>query len=947
MGTSHKIHVGFNFHVDFLHSNKGDTNDENGFGRDLTAVRFILETLEKANNEGQPVKATWDIEGDYTLGRILPSLGPDVIDGIKTRIRERADELLLSGNSSDIFAAMTGKEIRAALRKATTGNVHVVSPGGEESVKSVFARTLGEPSTVLSTGSYVFSPSIIGELKKAGVSAVVLGNSNVGPDALTTVAGELRKSSYIAYNPVTYRHGEESITLIPSYSAADLLDAGSLTKTFETIHEEQLQNIIDGDVFILISGDVKNIFWEDMGISSFFRPMHETEGLSGFLKELRKLDYVAYNTPSGYIRDHAAVAECSFAGDVAAGIGSDLSAFGEMPYDRLIWTRLDRARSASLVYSKERSSDSLEKRVELLSSHNFGEAIPAPAKDRFTKAEGLSAQIQEIERKAINEKEMSMRTSGRQRLNNSAIGKHHYSRRKDDEERNSFIIMNPQGQRTVTYQLAIEKGQCPKISTLVLECDECQMDSYVAIEMESSEGFVTTAFVAARFSEAQSTYKIYYHFNRTDLPKAVHKPLIEVKPEEIPVFHAEGAMKRLLEAQGKLEKPKEPEVNNTNPAVAERIAAINSATNTSKPGTAAQKTEKDSYIIESLSRKLRVVINGTGANKGKIREVYYGDERIGDDQFMSSFIKANGKFADFSCEKIEDIEVAGLGEGVALSGTVHAAGERAPGKYKFYFVNTPVLRGVDGILVYADVTYPDAVMQEVAPLQITPLYRAGVSVIKRTFTGDVSEFPVSCFGKAVRDNSSITSFNQQLTAGIVGVRGALSGLLVGYVRNMLGSMAVCPGRLLTDGEGQHLSLNLFGTYGINKRKYPSESEGLLQEVSDFANSSYRTDLGSAYSSVRERFCFCLTAFPGASMHEVQMSELAGFCDGAIICGDEAGVIHPFEGDNVAIPSAQKELPAIPDKEPDMAKVKIFKNEVAKYINKKRKEQAGGHHEHTH
>ncbi len=937
MGTNHKIHVGFNFHVDFFHSDKGDTNDKSGFGRDLTTVRNILEILGRANNDGQPVKANWDIEGEYTLGRILPSVGPDVIDGIKARLRERGDELLFTGSHADIFAAMTGKEIRAAVRKALTGTVDVIAAEGDALPKSVMVKNLGEPSKILSTNSYVFSPSIIGELKKAGVKGVILGNSSIGPDALSTVAGELRKNNYTSYNPVNYRHGNDSIVLFPSYSVADLLDAGALTRLLKKLHEEQVQGTIDGDIFLLISGDVKNVLWKDMGISGFFRPIYGTEGLAGYLKELRKLDFVAYNTPSGYLRDHEVVSECAFAGDVAAGIGSDLSAFGEMPYDKLIWTRLDRARNVSKAYSKERPPVSLAKRVDLLSAHNFGEAIPAPAKDRFAAADKLSKEIMEIERKAIVEKEMSMRTSGRQRLNNSAVGKHTYSRRKDDEERNSFIIMNPAGQRTVTYQLSIEKGQCPKIGTLVLESDECLMDSYTAIAMECEDGFVTTAFVAARFAEVQGTYKIYYHFDRSDLPKEVHKPLIEVKPEEIPVFHAEGAMKRLLEAQGKLEKPKTPEVDNTNPAVAERIAAMNSAANTAKPGAAVQNPEKDSYIIESTSRKLRIVFNGRGANKGKVREVYYGDEHIGDDQFISSFIKANGKVTDFTCEKIEEVEVAGTGEGIVLRGTVHAAGESAPGRYRFHIISTPVLRGIDGILIYADVTYPNGKMEEVAPLQITPLYRAGVSVMKRGFTGDMSEFPVSCFGKAVRENATIASFNQQLTAGVVGIKGALSGVVIGHVRNMLGSMAVCPGRLLTDGEGQHLSLNPFGTYGINKRKYHSESEGLIQDVNDYINSCKKTDIASAYSLVRERFCLCLTAFPGASMHEAQMSELTAFCDGAIICGDEAGVIHPFEGDNVVIPSEQRNIAAVVDGEPDHARIKAIKVEVAKYINKKRKE----------
>ena len=69
--------------------------------------------------------------------------------------------------------------------------------------------------------------------------------------------------------------------------------------------------------------------------------------------------------------------------------------------------------------------------------------------------------------------------------------------------------MNPAGQRTVSFQLAIDGGQCPKIGTLVLECDECQIDAYTAVDMGRENGYVSSAFVIMKFAEAQNTYKIY------------------------------------------------------------------------------------------------------------------------------------------------------------------------------------------------------------------------------------------------------------------------------------------------------------------------------------------------------------------------------------------------------------------------------------------------------
>ena len=923
MGTNHKIHFGFLFHVNFYHAGLGDTNDDFGFGRDLARIRDILEVLAKANNEGQPVRAAWDFENDYTLGRILPSLGPDVIEGVKARLRERGDELLFSGKHAGLFAGMTGRELNCALRYKS--------------------NEFGETSSVLRAEGDLFSPSIIGRLKKSGINAVLLGNSNVGPNALSTVTKDLRKNTYVKFNPATYRHGNNSITIIPYYTPADFLEEGSLTKFLNALHDKQISGEIEGDIYVLIGADVRSPWWEHMEVRNIFRKSSGTEGLPGFIKALRKLDYIAYNTPTGYLIDHAPVSEISFLGDLGEGTSGDLSAYSELPYDRLIWTRIERARLGSRVYASEKGSETLQQRVRLLSASEFGLFSPAPAKARFEEMDRLSAEIQKIERKAINEKEMSMRTSGRQRLNNSAIGKHLYSRRKDDEERNSFIIMNHKAQKTVAFQIAIDGGQCPKISTLVLECDECKIRSYTAVEMARENGYISSAFVVMRFEEVQDTYKIYYHFDRSDIPKEPHKPLIELKPEDHPVFHAEGAMKRLLEAQGKLKPAPQKNPNDGRKlAVEERIAAMNNEHGVTRAKALTPGTERDSYVITGPDHKLRIVVSGTGATKGKIREVFYGDERIGDNQFFSSFVKSGGNVSEFTCEDIGEAELAGVGDGVMISGAVHAAGERNPGRYKMQIIKTPALKGMEGILIQMDVTYPSlegvgtAFLEEIAPLQISPTYRAGVAVIRRSFNGVISDYPVSSFGKAVRENENLASFNHQMTAGIVGAKGALSGLLIGIPRTVLGGLALCPGRLMTDGEGQHLSLNPYGTYGIQKKKYPSKSEGLLQQYADAMVNEKPVNTAAGYSGVREKFCICLSGFAGASPGEGHLAELAAFCDGAVICGDETGVIHPFEGDNVKLPREYKNLPVGSAKREEGYNNKTIKAELVKYLLKSRK-----------
>lgn len=40
--TGLRVHIAFGFHVNLYHSLRGDTNDENGFGQDIRAIRHIL-----------------------------------------------------------------------------------------------------------------------------------------------------------------------------------------------------------------------------------------------------------------------------------------------------------------------------------------------------------------------------------------------------------------------------------------------------------------------------------------------------------------------------------------------------------------------------------------------------------------------------------------------------------------------------------------------------------------------------------------------------------------------------------------------------------------------------------------------------------------------------------------------------------------------------------------
>jgi hypothetical protein len=48
------VHLAFRFHVNLVHSYRGDTADERGFDKDIRVIRGILRALDEANARGIP-----------------------------------------------------------------------------------------------------------------------------------------------------------------------------------------------------------------------------------------------------------------------------------------------------------------------------------------------------------------------------------------------------------------------------------------------------------------------------------------------------------------------------------------------------------------------------------------------------------------------------------------------------------------------------------------------------------------------------------------------------------------------------------------------------------------------------------------------------------------------------------------------------------------------------
>ncbi|MGN0468716.1 MAG: hypothetical protein ACI4GY_08345 [Acutalibacteraceae bacterium] len=377
----HKIHVGFGFHVNCYHSYRGDTNDNLGFGSDIRIIRKILDILTDFNKKGIPVKGTWDSENFFSLEQILPQYAPDIIEKMKERTAKYGDEQIIMGYSNGALGAMNSEELEASIELAV-----------ENSQKSGLMDIFGKYEKIVRPQEVMFTPSQVSIYNKLGVKALCLYYSCVPFDAFRTIISPLPDE--LAFNPLTYTYKGESMTILPTYSNSDVCDAGCLRAWVKELRKKQESGEINHDIFIFINMDADSIFWESMNLPVVGSKIANTDGIHGLVEEISDLPYIVFNTPGGYLKDHKPLGEITFTQDTADGNFTGYASWSEKPYNRKIWTAVERARAMSKVNAKsDFDSPSFKDRVLLLSTTHFGLATPVLNIQREKKADELAQKI--------------------------------------------------------------------------------------------------------------------------------------------------------------------------------------------------------------------------------------------------------------------------------------------------------------------------------------------------------------------------------------------------------------------------------------------------------------------------------------------------------------------------------------------------------------------------
>ncbi len=780
-----KIHIAYGFHVNCYHSYRGDTNDNLGFGSDIRIIRKILDTLTDFNEQGIPVKGTWDTENFFSLQKILPEYAPDIIEKMKERVEKYGDENIIMGYNNGALSAMTEDEFCESI------NLAITNPDGS-GLEDIF----GTCEKIVRPQEVMFTPSQVSLYNKLGIKALCLYYSCVPFDAFRTIIPKLNDEE--AFNPVTYTYNGESMTIIPTYSNSDVCDAGCLRAWVKDLRSKQESGEINNDLFLFINMDADAIFWETIDMGKMTGKIANTDGIHGLVAEVADLPYVVFDTPGGYIKNHKPIGKIEFTHDTADGNFTGYASWAEKPFNRKIWTRIERARAMAKITSKrDMLSPSFKNRVLLLSTTHFGLATPVLNIQREKTALDLSDKVIADELSAMPETE-------------------------------KITVYNTTNSLLQCVQIEI-KEKISDISCMTVKAKD--LESFVAVPTNDD---LSSAYLMLKFKKNKKKYEIEVSFDS------------EIKKNKF---------KNLLE------------------------------------------TSRMSLMFSP---------------KGQIAFAQADNRKIGDYDFLQSYITYDKKKYNFEKTSIVPLSLAGNGEGIRVQGEIHLPKEIKSGNYTFDFFKTDFS---DAIFVRTTINYPytaettsistensalgrysDMSWKETVPFQITPKLNGDISVIKRNFMDDISSFRTQSFPECDEKNQKIDSFNHQLTGGFVGLYDENGGIVIANARQVLSSMAHCPMRLEKD---KTVRMNPFGTYYGKQRHHFGRSKDEILDTYTLVAAQGKS-IAPSYNGSQETAIFGIYPMSRDGLSESERTEICAFADGALITADENNSVVPFTKDNITL-----------------------------------------------
>lgn len=360
------VHVALSFHVNYYHSYRGDTNDEEGYGKDIRVLRTILDWLD-AHPE---VRADWDIDNAFTLDGWMAEDSPDVLARIAERVESGSDDVRILSWNNGAMASSTREEFDEAVIRA------------QDSLRDAFSRAVPgvQPQECMVT------PDHLAWYAEQDVQWMTLFYSATGFTALREDLELDPESLYSVHTLVDEQTGAE-LDWIPTYHHGDLFDHGGLRGWVQQIHEASA-----GDSLLAIHFDGDAESWEN-----FDRELAS-------VTDLVESGALSWTTLDEFYDGHEPVNRYPLAGDAADGTGDGFQSWGEKDLNHEIFTNVvvgresvERARFLlpDDAGVREGAEAALEPRLLALSTTHYGLAAPYLAEDRVASARALSGEARE------------------------------------------------------------------------------------------------------------------------------------------------------------------------------------------------------------------------------------------------------------------------------------------------------------------------------------------------------------------------------------------------------------------------------------------------------------------------------------------------------------------------------------------------------------------------
>ena len=843
---SNKVYVAFGFHGNLYHSFRGDTNDENGFGKDIRVIRHILATLDRFNEQGVPVRASWEFDNHFSLEHLLPEHAPDIIKGVKRRVSQGRDEVLLMSYNNGLASAMTREEFTDAV------NWSISNPWGS-GVKDIF----GSYSPIVRPQEMMTTPGNFEIYKESGVKAVSLYYSATPFDAFRVFSRELTQEE--AHNPLTYTNDQtgEEILVIPTYHIGDLVENVSLGQWVRNLHRMQRQGAIRRDVLVFINFDADSEFWT--GADRLKWPLNQlpnTRGLEGLIKEVQNLNYVRFTTVNDYLTDHGPAGSVTFSQDTADGSFDGYNSWSEKRTATDYWTRIVEARRIHSTAEKfiPLLSDTdfesqvrplLDKayilRMKALSTTNFGMATPYVAPQRRQAMEDILGQMK--------------------RLGDQIEAAVHHAVQKE-----LIISPVPAGHKTLESLMLIGSA---KDSEKTNPGGKVRSESHKA---SLGNRFVILGEKMAKAAAGKSGKGLY---------------LTAQDSRTYPLVLIPGSTGRRFYISGDHPAPDGLYTLTLGPAPEGLDKGL--------------KVDKSSAGTMLKNRNITLEFDRTGALSDLI---WSGKQMLASDSLMP-YIRYNGMKESpgtLTADAAQNDRTAV----VRMTGDWTGPKNRtlSPGSVNYTF---SLMEDLPYLFVQGDVRYPatvntdlikadihklavptDLEWQEVAPLELR--LKAGatkhkpVCILKHNYLGVDSAYPLD-YHRHSEENLDLDNVNNHITAGYVGMAAGNQGLALSMDQTIAANFAGAPVKIKYDREKNEFKadINPFGSYHGKQNRRPTWGNGQGHDATLISGEQYHS-AAPTYNGSTNQFALMIGFFDGNRIPEQMKRMLDAHANPARVYG---------------------------------------------------------------